>query len=126
MIRSLHIENIAVVRSLDIDFSEGMTVLSGETGAGKSIIIDSLGLLLGGKADRELIRTGEDSASVSALFSDVGPDVEAKLLELGIECEDGAIMLSRTLGARSGARINGRAVTVGMLRDAGSALFNIH
>ena len=126
MIRSLHIENIAVVRSLDIDFSEGMTVLSGETGAGKSIIIDSLGLLLGNKADKELIRTGEDSATVSALFGDVGDEIEEKLSELGFECEDGTVMLSRTLGARSGARINGRAVTVGMLREIGGALFNIH
>ena len=68
MIESLHIENIAVVKSLDVDFGEGLTVLSGETGAGKSIIIDSLNLLLGGRADKELIRTGETRAEVSAVL----------------------------------------------------------
>ena len=68
MLSSLHIENIAVVKRLDVDIEMGMTVLTGETGAGKSIIIDSLGLLLGGRADRELIRNGESKAEVSALF----------------------------------------------------------
>ena len=71
MIVSLHIENIAVIKQLDVDFRGGFTVLSGETGAGKSIIIDSLGLLKGDRADRELIRTGESTAEVSALFSDL-------------------------------------------------------
>ncbi len=126
MIRSLHIENIAVIKSLDIDFSSGMTVLSGETGAGKSIIIDSLGLLLGAKADKELIRTGESKACVSALFSNIGTHVSNKLSELGFECDDGCVMISRTLGASASARLNGRAVTVGMLREVGSLLFNIH
>ena len=68
MLTSLHIENIAVIKSADIDFSDGFTVLTGETGAGKSIIIDSIGLILGAKQSRELIRSGEDSAIVSAVF----------------------------------------------------------
>lgn len=126
MIRSLHIENIAVVKSLDIDFEDGMTVLTGETGAGKSIIIDSLGLLLGAKADRELIRSGEKSASVSALFSDIGKEAAEALAALGFEADEGCVMLSRSLGTPSAARINGRAVTVGMLREIGGVLFNIH
>lgn len=127
MIESLHIENIAVVKSLDVEFGGGMTVLSGETGAGKSIIIDSLGLLLGAKADKELIRNGEDSANVSAVFSEIGDSVRALLLELGFESEDGTVMLSRTLSrSSSSARINGRPVTAAMLREVGSALFNIH
>ena len=127
MIASLHIENIAVVRALDIDFSEGMTVLSGETGAGKSIIIDSLGLLLGAKADRELIRNGESRATVSALFADVSLSAREKLSELGFECDDGTVMLSRAMTASSSsARINGRAVTASMLREVGGVLFNIH
>lgn len=127
MISSLHIENIAVVKSLDVEFGGGMTVLSGETGAGKSIIIDSLGLLLGAKADKELIRNGEDSANVSALFTDIGQPVCALLSELGFECEDGTVMLSRSLSrTSSGARINGRPVTAAMLREVGGALFNIH
>lgn len=127
MIGSLHIENIAVVKSLDVEFGGGMTVLSGETGAGKSIIIDSLGLLLGAKADKELIRNGEDSANVSAVFTEIGEGVRALLLELGFESEDGTVMLSRTLSrSSSSARINGRPVTAAMLREVGSALFNIH
>ena len=127
MIESLHIENIAVVKSLDVEFGGGMTVLSGETGAGKSIIIDSLGLLLGAKADKELIRNGEDSANVSAVFTEIGEGVRALLLELGFESEDGTVMLSRTLSrSSSSARINGRPVTAAMLREVGSALFNIH
>ncbi len=127
MIESLHIENIAVVKSLDVEFGGGMTVLSGETGAGKSIIIDSLGLLLGAKADKELIRNGEDSANVSAVFTEIGDSVRALLSELGFESEDGTVMLSRTLSrSSSSARINGRPVTAAMLREVGSALFNIH
>lgn len=127
MIESLHIENIAVVKSLDVEFGGGMTVLSGETGAGKSIIIDSLGLLLGAKADKELIRNGEDSANVSAVFTEIGDSVRALLLEIGFESEDGTVMLSRTLSrSSSSARINGRPVTAAMLREVGSALFNIH
>ncbi|MBQ9112134.1 MAG: DNA repair protein RecN [Clostridia bacterium] len=127
MIESLHIENIAVLKSLDVDFSEGMTVLSGETGAGKSIIIDSLGLLLGAKADRELIRTGETKATVSAVFSDIGKETADKLSEMGFETEDGTVMLARSMtSSGSSARINGRAVTVSMLREVGGALFNIH
>jgi DNA repair protein RecN (Recombination protein N) len=127
MLRTLHIENIAVVKSLDVEFGGGMTVLSGETGAGKSIIIDSLGLLLGAKADKELIRNGEDSANVSAVFTEIGDSVRALLLEIGFESEDGTVMLSRTLSrSSSSARINGRPVTAAMLREVGSALFNIH
>ena len=127
MISSLHIENIAVVKSLDVEFGGGMTVLSGETGAGKSIIIDSLGLLLGAKADKELIRNGESSANVSALFTEIGESVRALLSELGFESEDDTVMLSRSLTrSSSNARINGRPVTVAMLREVGSALFNIH
>lgn len=127
MISSLHIENIAVVKSLDVEFSSGMTVLSGETGAGKSIIIDSISLLLGAKADKELIRTGEQKACVSAVFTDVGESVQNKMHELGIECEDGTVMLSRALTQSSStARINGRGVTASMLREVGGMLLGIH
>ena len=127
MIESLHIENVAVVKSLDVELSRGLTVLSGETGAGKSIIIDSLGLLMGAKADRELIRTGEDRAEVSALFGGLSGDTLDTLRELGIDSEDGTVMLSRILThSSSSARINGRAVTVAMLREVGRTLINIH
>ena len=74
MLQSLHIENIAVIKQVDLEFSNGFMVLSGETGAGKSIIIDSLNLILGAKADKELIRHGESSATVSALFTELSDE----------------------------------------------------
>jgi len=90
MLLSLHIENIAVIRSVDFDFSAGFMVLTGETGAGKSIVIDSINLLLGGKTERELIRTGAPSAMVSGLFGDLSPSTVEKLSEIGIGVgEDG-------------------------------------
>lgn len=127
MIESLHIENIAVVKSLDVDLSDGMTVLTGETGAGKSIIIDSLNLLLGGRADRELIRNGESRGEVSALFSKIPEGAMSILSELGFSCSDGTVMLSRAITqSGSSARLNGRAITVGVLREISTTLFNIH
>lgn len=127
MISSLHIENIAVVKRLDIDLSGGMTVLSGETGAGKSIIIDSLGLLLGARADRELIRSGEDTALVSAVFEDLGDRAVERLSELGFETEDRSVMLSRSVSrSSSSAKLNGRGITLSLLKEIGGLLFNIH
>ncbi len=127
MIESLHIENIAVIKSLDLDFGEGLTVLSGETGAGKSIIMDSLGLLLGGRAEKELIRTGETRAEVSAVFSHLSEQTVALLSELGFESDDDSIMLSRTMTqSSSSARLNGRAIPLSMLREIAGSLFNIH
>lgn len=127
MIESLHIENIAVVRTLDIDLSGGFTALTGETGAGKSIIIDSLGLLLGSRADKELIRTGESRALVSAVFSSLSQDVINSFSELGFDISDGSVMISRAITATSSsAKINGRGVTLAVLRSAAEKLFNIH
>ena len=126
MIKSLHMEHIAVVKRLDVDFERGFTVLSGETGAGKSIMIDGLNLLLGGRADRDLIRSGEERAEVSAVFGDLSAASRDLLEELGFSCED-EIMICRTL-SRSGssARLNGRAVPVSVLREIAATLFNIH
>ena len=88
MLEILHIENIAVVKKIDIELSAGMTVLTGETGAGKSIIVDSLNLISGARADKELIRSGESRAEVSAIFSGLSEDTAEKIRELGFECED--------------------------------------
>ncbi len=127
MIESLHIENIAVIKSLDVEFGQGMTVLTGETGAGKSMIIDSLNLLLGGRADRELLRTGETRGEVSAVFRALSEQTAATLADLGLETSDDSVMLSRviTIGG-STARVNGRAVTLSILREVAMTLFNIH
>ena len=129
MLISLHIENLAVIKCLDIDFSNGFTVLSGETGAGKSIIIDAINLLLGAKADKELVRTGESSAMVIGLFGGLSDIARASLQEAGMSAdEDGSILVQRTVSCdgRSQIRINGRAVTIGVLRAVTASLVAIH
>lgn len=129
MLYELDIENIAVIKRATIGFSPGFTVLTGETGAGKSIIIDSIMLLLGARAQKELIRTGERSARVSAVFGGFGDDELAAFSELGIEPdEDGMLYVSReiTPDGRSIARLNGRAVPASTLREVGTLLVNIH
>ena len=129
MLHSLHIENIAVIKELNIDFSSGFTVLTGETGAGKSIIIDSINLLLGAKADRELVRSGENVATVSGLFSDLTPATHSLLSEVGVSAdEEGNILIQRTVFAdgKSQIRINGRSATLSHLRIIAPSLISIH
>ena len=129
MLESLHIENVAVIKSVDIDFAEGLCVLTGETGAGKSLLIDSVNCLTGGRVSRELIRNGEDKALISAVFSPPEGELAVALSELGIDLPEGdSLMLQRviTRDGRSTARINGRAVTQSILREAGALLINIH
>lgn len=129
MLNSLHIENIAVIERADIAFDSGFNVLSGETGAGKSIIIDSLNAVLGERISRDIIRTGCAGASVSAIFSDLSAPIVSALAEQGFEPdEDGMLLLERRLSAdgKASARINGRPVTVAILRAVGRVLINIH
>ncbi len=129
MLNSLHIENVAVVKSVDIDFAGGFSALTGETGAGKSIIIDSINMLLGKKIEKELIRKGETKAMVSGLFSDFSPFALDLFAENGIEPdEDGALLLQRsiTLDGKSQVKINGRAVTLSLLKAISPVLVNIH
>ncbi len=129
MLQSLHIENIAVIKTVDVDFSEGLCVLTGETGAGKSLLIDSVGFLMGGRVSRDLIRAGEEKALVSALFSPPEGAVAAALADMGIDLSEGdGLLLQRvmTRDGRSTARINGRAVTQSILREVGALLINIH
>ena len=129
MLQLLHIENVAVIRKTDIDFAEGFSVLSGETGAGKSILIDSIGFLLGRRTGRELLRSGTDRATVSALFSSLFGRIAERLAETGIHAdENGELLLERTMTAegRSTARVNGRPVNLALLRAAGELLVNIH
>lgn len=127
MLQSLHIENIAVIKRLDIDFESGFSVLSGETGAGKSIVIDSINMLSGNRISRELVRTGEDRALVSAVFSDVGDEVKAILDEYGFELDD-SVMLQRSLSkdGKSVVKLNGRTVTQALQREVCRLLINIH
>lgn len=128
MLRSLHIENVAVIRRLDLDFLTGFSVLTGETGAGKSIIIDSINLLLGNRVSREIIRSGESTATVSAVFEGLSSRVCEAISELGFSCEDGSIMLQRTLNreGKSQTRLNGQAITQAMQREVARLLVSIH
>ena len=129
MLLSLHIENIAVIKSVDFDFSPGFMVLTGETGAGKSIVIDSINLLLGGKGERELIRNGEPYAMVSGLFGDLSQYTMDKLSEVGITPEeDGTILVQRTLNAdgRNKITLNGRSISLAVLKSITPYLVSIH
>jgi DNA repair protein RecN (Recombination protein N) len=131
MIQLLHIENIAVIEKADITFGPGLNVLTGETGAGKSIVIDALTAVTGGRTSRELIRTGAAGASVTAVFS-VGPDTGGAVgwcRDNGIEPEeDGALFLMRkiTPDGKNICRVNGCPVTVAQLRELGGLLIDIH
>ena len=129
MLQSLQIENIAVIKLTDIDFSNGFTVLTGETGAGKSIVIDSIGQLLGARSQRELIRSGADYALVSGVFYMTDAENLAALAELGVNPdEDGYIYVQRTIYAdgRAQSKINGATVPVSLQREAGKLLVGIH
>ena len=128
MLKTLYIENIAVIEKTSIDFSGGLNVLTGETGAGKSIIIDAINAIMGQRTSRDIIRTGEKTAFVSALFEDVNPTVQKTLAGLGFEAEDGTLLLQRSLSlsGKSSCKINGRPATVSMLRELGKNLINIH
>lgn len=129
MLVSLHIENIAVIKNVDIDMTHGFAVLTGETGAGKSKIIDSISLIMGGKASKDLVRNGESSAMVSALFTDIDRTALEELAELGVHPdEEGNIYIQRNLSSegKSVSRINGRTVPQSLHREVGRLLINVH
>lgn len=129
MLKSLQIENIAIIEKCEIKFDLGLNVLTGETGAGKSIIIDSINAVLGERTSKELIRTGANSAKVVALFENIGASVKAALKSIDIPCEDdNTLLVQRTINAdgKNNCRINGTQVTVSMLKTVGRKLINIH
>ena len=128
MLKSLKIENIAVIEKCNIDFSEGFNVLTGETGAGKSIVIDSINAVTGQRTSKELIRTGAQKATVSALFADIPQKAVELLNEYGISYDDNELFLLRTINSdgKNTCKINGATVPVGVLREIGDNLLNIH
>lgn len=129
MLKTLVIENIAVIKKAQIEFTGGLNVLTGETGAGKSIVVDSINAILGERTSRELVRAGSDNAFVNAYFEDINDDIKLKLNEYDIPIEeDGSLLLSRKIsaGGKSVCRVNGLPVTVGILKDIGTHLVNIH
>ena len=127
MIRELHIKNIAVIEEVTMSFGDGFHVLTGETGAGKSILIDSINMALGGRTAKDLIRTGAENASVDVVF-ELSKEVEKKLLELDVESEDGYLYISRIIGidGKSKCKINGHMVPVSVLKEVSEYLITIH
>ena len=122
MLQILHIENIAVIEKADIEFEAGLNVMTGETGAGKSIVVDALGAVLGKRASRELIRTGADHAVITAVFSHV--NVSGWCEENGVNVEDGELFLMRKISAdgKNVCRVNGSPVSVQQLKELGDIL----
>ena len=129
MLLELNIENIALIESLRIEFGQGLNVLTGETGSGKSIVVDCVNLVLGGRAERDLVRTGAEKGRVQALF-DVSGCAPARALaeELGADCEDGLLAVSRELsrGGRNVCRVSGAIVPLSALRRLTGMLMDIH
>ncbi len=129
MLLNLKIENVAIIESADISFESGLNIMTGETGAGKSIIIDSINAVLGERTSKELVRTGCSKAAVTALFSVDNSRLSSVFDELGVEPEaDGSLLIRRTISAdgKNTCRVNGSPVTVGMLKTLGRELINIH
>ena len=128
MLKTLYIENIAVIEKTTIDFSHGLNVLTGETGAGKSIIIDAINAIMGQRTSKDIIRTGESSAFVSAQFESINKSAQNALDELGFALEDDVLIVQRTLSqsGKNVCKINGRPATVSMLRELSKHLINIH
>ncbi len=128
MLKELSIHHIAIIKDEQLAPGEGLTVLTGETGAGKSIIIDSVGLIMGERASRELIRGGETKAMVSALFDNVSSEVCVFAADLGVEAEDSSFLFQRDITDKGGstARINGRTVPLTLMREIAAKLINIH
>ena len=129
MLSNLNIENIAIIEQSSIDFCTGFNCMTGETGAGKSIVIDAINAILGEKTSRELIRTGESKATVSAFFTDISEKTKSILLDMNIpDEEDGSLLINRTMtkDGRNICKVNGTNVTVSMLKQIGFSLVNIH
>lgn len=127
MLSELSIKNIALIDSLEVHFSQGLNILSGETGAGKSIIIDSLSFVLGKRADKSLIRYGENTATVTAIFDEIPANTGAMLAQYDIECDDFLILKrSMSLDGKNICSVNNQRVTLGVLKDIASTLADIY
>lgn len=128
MLRELSIENLAVIEKASVSFGSSFNVFTGETGAGKSVIIGGINAVLGGRTTKDIVRNGASRAVISALFDDISERARTKLSELGFSAEDNELVLMREITAdgRSSARINGRAATASMLREIGELLVDIH
>lgn len=128
MLREVYIENLAVIQKASIPFASNFNVFTGETGAGKSILINGINAILGQRVTKDIVRTGASKAIITALFTDLSQNAIDNLLENGIECEDGELTITREISADGGsvARINGKLTSVSILKKIGEFLINIH
>ena len=127
MLKELNIENLAVIEKATISFCDKFNVFSGETGAGKSILIGGINAVLGARTDKNIVRTGESKAVVTALFDDISKETQKKLEENGYSY-DGELLLQREISSdgKSTARINGKVTTAAVLKNIASDLIDIH
>ena len=127
MLQNLHVKNIALIDETEVDFGQGLNILTGETGAGKSILLGSVGLALGGKYSSDLLRNGAENGLVELTFSVDDGQIRQKLEEMDIIPDDGMVTLTRKFtGSRSISRINGETVNTGKLKEAAELLIDIH
>lgn len=126
MLSQLYIKNIAVISEATIDFGPRFNVFTGETGAGKTILVSAINGVLGARLSKEIIRSGEESAYLSALFTGLSPQICRQVQELGFEMDDDTLLISRELGVRNICKINGRPATVQLLREIASLLIDVH
>ncbi len=129
MLSNLKISNIAIIKEAVVDFNNGLNVLTGETGAGKSIIIDAINAILGERTSRELIRTGSNNAEVSAFFEDINDNIVSVLNDIGVSIEDDkSLMITRKISSdgKNICKVNGTSVTVSLLKKLGQSLINVH
>ena len=127
MLTNLHVKNLALIDEAEVEFGPGLNILTGETGAGKSILIGSINAALGKKISREMIRTGETSALVELVFETENPHVLELLKETDLGAEEGQVIISRKItGSRSVCRINGEACNISQVKALASLLLDIH
>ncbi|MBO5382829.1 MAG: AAA family ATPase, partial [Ruminococcus sp.] len=128
MLKEIYIENLAVIKKAIIPLETGLNVFTGETGAGKSILINGINAVIGQRITRDIVRSGCEKAVITALFTNLEPHIISKLDELGVSHDDSEITVTREIFADGGsaARINGRTASVSLLKEIGSLLINIH
>lgn len=128
MLTNLYIENLAVIERADIDFKTGLSVFTGETGAGKSIVIDAINAVLGHRISKDIVRTGAIKAVITACFSDISKETAAKLEDIGIDVSDDELIIERSISSdgKSSCRIMSRPVAAAVLKELGAGLINIH
>ena len=127
MLTNLHVQNFAIIDKIDIDFKKGLTVITGETGAGKSIIIGSINLALGQKVPKEMLKENDEPALVELIFSVEDDKIREKLKKLDVDVEDDMVILSRKItSGKAVARINGEAVSASILKEVAALLIDIH